>query len=261
MTHAGTFNPPRTPDGRPDFGGVWRRRATANEDVEAHPKTLDDSGGPSIVVDPPDGKVPMQPWADEYRKHSPGKYIHHNAACFLSGAPATMYITGLYQFLQTRDDFVILTEEVHAYRSIPLDGRPHIGKDISLWQGDSRARWDGNTLVIDTTNQKAIPWLDQRARFFTEEARVVERLTLVDANTLHYEATIDDPTVYTQPWKIAIPFRRVTEPGTELWEENCYEGNDLTMEHLRNIGLVINRGLSARQARELKAAWEAREPR
>lgn len=258
MARAATFNPPLTPDGKPDFGGLWRRRIAAHEDVEAHVKTIDDSGGPSIVVDPPDGKVPMQPWANAYRKDNPQKYIHHNAACFLSGVPATMYITGLYQFLPTRDYFVILTEEAHAYRSIPTDGRPHIGKDISLWQGDSRGRWDGNTLVIDTTNQKAIPWLDQRARFFTEEARVAERLTLVDANTMHYEATIDDPIVYTRPWKMAIPFRRNTEPGMELWEEDCYEGDGPILTHFRNIGLVINRGISAKEARELKAAWEAR---
>lgn len=261
MTKAKTFNPARTPDDKPDFGGLWRRRIAAHEDVEAHPKTLDDAGGPSVVVEPPDGKVPMQPWADAWRKGHPEKYIHHNAACFLSGAPATMYITGLYQFLQTRDYFVVLTEEAHAYRSIPLDGRPHIGKDIALWQGDARGRWDGNTLVIETTNQNAIPWLDQRARFYTEEARVTERLTLVDANTMHYEATIDDPIVYTRPWKIAIPFRRNTQEDIELWEEDCYEGDEPIMKHFRNIGLVINRGLTAREARELKAAWEARERR
>jgi hypothetical protein len=258
MAKAKAFQPPRTADGTPDLGGLWRRRVAAHEDVEAHPKTLDDAGGPSVVVDPPNGKVPMLPWAEAYRKDNPKKYIHHNAACFLSGTPATMYITGLNQILQTRDYLVILTEEAHAYRLIPLDGRPHIGKGISLWQGDSRGRWEGNTLVIETTNQNATPWLDQRARFYTEEARVVERLTLLDANTLHYEATIDDPIVYASPWTIAIPFRRNTEPDIELWEEDCYEGDQPILQHLRNAGLSIYHGISAAEARELKAAWEKR---
>jgi hypothetical protein len=177
------FTPPRTPHGYPDLSGFWRRRAAAHEDLHAHPKTPDDAGGPSVVVDPADGLVPIQPWADARRKENAAKFLHHNAVCFQSGVPVTMYMTGLYQFVQTSDHLLIQSEEAHGVRIVPLSTRPHVGGEIKLWQGDPRARWDGNTLVIETTNQRAEVFLDQRGRFYTDEARVVERLTLLDANT------------------------------------------------------------------------------
>jgi hypothetical protein len=247
---AGTTTLPRTADGRPDFNGYWRRRSFVFEDFEAHPETPDDNGGPSAVVDPADGKVPMQPWADEVRKENAAHYLHHNAACILAGAAGTMYMANLYQFLSA-----------HPYRSIPLDGSPHIGSRILLWQGDPRGHWEGDTLVIDTTNQNGKFFLDQRGRFITEEARVTERLTLLDANTIHYEATFDDPNVYTQPFTIAFAFRRNAVEDAEVWEEACYESNADQMTLFRNAGLRVFPGISANQARMLKQAWESREGR
>jgi hypothetical protein len=260
---ARTFNPPRTPDGKPDFRGYWRRRVAAFEDFEAHPRTPDDSGGPSVVVDPADGRVPMQPWADARRRENATKYLHHNAACFLAGGLGTMYMANLYQFLQNPDYLVVTGEglSAHPYRIIPLDGRPHIGGRIALWQGDPRGRWDGNTLVIETTNQNGKPFVDQRGRFYTEEARTTERLTMIDANTIHFAATIDDPNVYTRPFTMAFAFRRNTTPGAEVWEEACYESNGEQMQLFRNSGMGVYPGISASEARALRQAWEAREGR
>jgi len=252
------FDPPRTSARHPDFSGIWRRMARAHEDLHEHPRTQDDTGGPSVIVAPADGLVPMQPWAEAHRQEIVSKYLHHNAACFLSGVPLTMFMTGQFQFLQTPTHFVVLSEESHAFRSVPFDGRPHIDSDITLWQGDSIGRWEGNTLVIDTTNQNARVFLDQRGRFYTDEARVEERLALVEADTLHYQATVDDPNVYTRPFTIAFAYRRNTEPGVELWEEACYEGNALSMEHFLTR-FEIYPGITAEQARELRRAWEARE--
>jgi hypothetical protein len=252
------FTPPRTPHGQPDFSGFWRRRAAAHEDLHAHPKTPDDAGGPSVVVDPADGLVPIQPWADARRKENAAKFLHHNAVCFQSGVPVTMYMTGLYQFVQTSDHLLIQSEEAHGVRIIPLSTRPHVGGEIKLWQGDPRARWDGNTLVIETTNQRAEVFLDQRGRFYTDEARVVERLTLLDANTMHYQATIDDPNVYTRPFTIAIALRRNAQAGAELWEEACYEGNAERLEYFRGLGYGTYPGISGAEARELKRTWEAK---
>jgi hypothetical protein len=199
----------------------------------------------------------MQAWAEAQRKINVERWVNHNAACLLSGVPGVMYVSGgPYQFIQTADHLLIQTEEAHGYRIIALDGRPHIGGGLQLWRGDSRGRWEGNTLVIDTTNQTGKSYLDQRGRFFTEEARVVERLTLVDANTIHYQATVEDANVFTRPWTIALAFRRNTEPGLELWEEACHEDNR-SLRHILAAGLGIYPGISARQARELKAAWEA----
>ena len=255
LEQAKTFTPPRTPDGKPDFGGLWRRRAAAHESLEAHPKTFDDSGGPSVVVDPPDGKVPIQAWADAERKKSFVKYADHNTACLVSGVPRHLYMTGNYQFLQTPSDLVLLSEEAHAYRVVALNERPHIGKGILLWQGDSRGRWEGNTLVVETTNQNGRPWLDQRATFYTEDAKVTERFTYADANTVLYEATLEDPNVYTRPFTIAFALRRNLSTEFELWEESCHEG-EATMKHLYSIGLGIYPGINAKQAKELKEAYE-----
>ena len=257
---AKTFNPPRTADGKPDLGGFWRKRAASHEDLEAHVRTPDDAGGPSVVVDPADGKVPMQPWGDARRRENAEKYVHHNGVCYMSGVPGTMYMTGLYQFMQSPDYLVVQSEEAHAFRIIPLDGRPHIGKNIHLWQGDSRARWEGNTLVIETTNQNGKAWLDQRGRFFTEEAQVVERLTPVDANTMHYQATITDPNVYTRPFTMAFAFRRNAAGAVELWEEACYENNAENLKLFKSVGYEIFPGITAKEAQEARKAWgETRE--
>ena len=254
---AGAFDPPDVPGGGPDLGGVWRLRARGSyEDLEEHPNTPDDQGGPGFVVDPVDGRVPMHAWADEQRKENAERYIHHNAACFLSGVPETMYMAGTFQFLQTPDYFVILSEDAHAYRSIPLNGQPHVGERIQLWNGDSRGHWDGNTLVIETTNQNGKPWLDQRARFYTEEAYVVERLTLIDSDTLHYEATIDDPNVYTTPFTIVLTFRRSTEEGFEIMAMACYENNETLMELYRGVGYEVYPGISAAEARAAGTAGQ-----
>lgn len=263
LAAARSYQPPRTEDGTPDLGGLWRRRSAAFEDLEAHPRNPDDGGGPSVVVDPTDGAVPIQPWADNQRRENAAKYLHHNASCFLAGAPGTMYMSGLYHIDQTRTLISIIGEQLasHHYRLISLEGRPHIGGDILLWNGDARGRWEGNTLVVDTTRQNARNFLDQRGRFLTETAHVVERFMLVDRNTMYYEATIDDPNVYTRPFTIAFPFRRNALPGAEVWEEACYESNESQMRLFRNNGLRTYPGITAERARQLKADWQKRETR
>ena len=123
-----------------------------------------------------------------------------------------------------------------------------------------------NCLVVDSPEaarpdfcRNGLPFLDQRGRFLTEEARVVERVTLIDANTMHFQATYEDPNVYTRPFTIAFAFRRNVVEQTEVWEEACYETNAEQMQLFRNNGLRVHPGISAREARELKTTWEAGE--
>ena len=105
-----------------------------------------------------------------------------------------------------------------------------------MWNGFSRGRWDGNTLVIETTNLNGYTWLDDSGNFYTEAARLVERLTMVDADTIHYEVTIEDPKTYTRPWKAAWALVRDTTPGGyELFEEACREG-DRDLQLIREQG-------------------------
>ena len=253
--------PPRMLHGRPDFSGYWRRRAWIFEDFEAHPATADDFGGVSGVVDPADGRVPMQPWAVEQSRHNAETYLHHNAACILSGPAGTMYMTSRFQFLQDEQHLVMVGEQLtaHPYRIIPLDGRPHIG-DIPMWNGDPRGRWEGNTLVIESPNQNAKYLLDQRGRFITDEARITERMTLVDENTIHYSATFDDPNVFTRPFTIAFAFRRDTDANPEIWEEACFETNEDQIRLYRSNGYRVYPGITGEAARRLKAQWERSQP-
>ncbi len=244
-----TFEPPRTPDGRPDLNGTWDVPGDTHEDLEDHPGTLDDNGYPTLVVDPPDGRVPMQAWSDARRRELVGQYVHPAAACFLSGVPYLMHRPAPFQFLQTEDYFGILGERAHGYRIVTMDDDAAVGAHIKLWNGISKGHWEGNTLVIETTHQNGQSWLDQRARFYTVEATVVERLTLVGPNTLHYQATVDDPNVYTRPYTIAIAYRRSAE-GTELVEEPCYETNEALMEIYRVSGFSVYPGISVEEAQQ-----------
>jgi hypothetical protein len=123
-----------------------------------------------------------------------------------------------YQILQTPDNVVILSEMIHDARIVPIDGRPHVGQNIRQWFGDSRGRWEGNTLVVDTTNftDKA------NYRGSTDGLHLIERFTRVDADTVKYEFTIDDPTTFTKKWTAAIPMARTDE---QIYEYACHEGN------------------------------------
>jgi hypothetical protein len=248
LAKAKTFNPPRTPDGRPDLQGFWRGLASGTENIEQHPKTLDDAGGDSLIVDPVDGKVPYQAWAVGLSKENRQKFVEPNVPCFLSGVPRSMYVPTQIEIRQSPGYVVMLFERAHAYRIIPTDGRPHVGENITLWQGDSRGRWDGTTLVVDVTNQNAKPWLDQAGNFYSDAARVVERFTLIDRDTIHYQATLEDPNVYTRPWTIAFPIRRNPDVKFELLEEACHEGERNT-QPLIELGYRIYPGVSTRQAK------------
>ena len=199
-------------------------------------------------MDPPDGKIPYHPWAAAQREQNVKQYVEPNAACFLSGVPRSMYVPGGFQILQRPGYVVFLFDRSHAYRVIPTDGRPRIGENISLWNGDSRGRWEGNTLVVEVTNQNGRTWLDQTGTFHTDAARIVERFTLIDANTIHYDVTIEDPTVYTRPWKMAVPVKRNTEEGYELMEMACYEG-ERDAEPILRQGYKFYPGITANRKR------------
>jgi hypothetical protein len=230
----------RTPDGQPDIQGIWR--ADPGGDTydlsgnQIRPAITGDGKGRfglRRVVDPPDGKIPYQPWAAAKQKDigdhvdNPTKpeYVDTQAHCLLEG-PVRVFIHSGFQIVQAPGYVIFYTEENDESRIIPLNGGPHVGSDIKLWQGDSRGHWEGNTLVIDVTNVKAKSRLDMVGNFYSPSAHFVERLTVVDAKTINYEATVTDPTVYTRPWTITGKFaRRFANDGSyELYEDACHEG-------------------------------------
>jgi hypothetical protein len=156
---------------------------------------------------------------------------------------------GGFDIAQVPGYVVILYGFNHYYRFIPTDGRPHrVSPNVKLWMGNSRGSWQGNTLVVDVTNLNGKNWLDQVGNFFSNNAHVVERFTLADANTIDYEATIDDPKVFTRPWTVRLPLRRARAAsgdkyGDETWENACHEGNE-AVDHNRTLGFKWFRGVT-----------------
>jgi hypothetical protein len=228
-----TFMPPRTADGKPDFQGYWNANRQAF-DLEEHPQSFAYNGEPTIIVDPADGKVPYtqaarakhEDWKSKTLTPPSIEYLDPNAQCFLRGVPRQMWMMD-YEFVQPAGSPFIFTvhEQNHAYRAIKMDGSPHLAKDIKLWMGDSRGRWEGNTLVIDVTNANGREWLDNTGAMYGENVHITERFAMVDTNTILYEATIDDPSYFTQPWTMTFPLRRNTDPAFEIMEFACHEGN------------------------------------
>lgn len=234
IARAKTFNPSRTSDGKPNLEGMWRSGIQAF-DIHAHEETFGYRGEPAIIVDPANATAPYQPWAAELRKKrydvrdDPPSvdFLDPNSRCFLRGVPRQMWINQFRIHQPPNSPYILMMfEQNHAYRIITMDGRPRVGPDIKLAMGDSRGHWEGNTLVIETTNQNARSWLDNAGDFFTPAARVVERLTLVDMDTLLFEATIEDPKAYTRPMTLSYAISREKAPEQqEVLEFACLEGN------------------------------------
>lgn len=243
LARAAVFEPPRTSDGRTDLSGFWRGPGAATESIEAHPKTEDDNGGPSLVIDPPDGRIPYQPWAAAQRDENKARYVDPNVPCFPSGVPRSLYTPTTIQILQAPRYVIVLFERAHTYWIIPTDAGPHVGQEVGLWQGDFRGRWEGRTLVADVTSLNGRPWFDQAGNFYSERAHIVMRFTPIDPDTIHVAATIEDPAVYTRPWTMAFPLRRNKERNLELFEEACHEGERNT-EPLFGLGYRIYPGVS-----------------
>jgi hypothetical protein len=149
-----------------------------------------------------------------------------------------MFYQGMFQILQSPGYVVILQEFNHAYRIIPLESRPHVPDNIKLWMGDSRGRWDGNTLLVDVTSKNDRTRFDIVGDFHSDAVHIRERFTFVDSDTIRYEATFEDPKVYTRPFTIGLRFGRAVR-GEEaktygLMEEACREGE-------RNMPLMLDK--------------------
>ena len=199
----------------------------------------------SLVVDPPDGRMP--PMTPEGQKRAaavrssfgddpfngPEDFSLYDR-CITRGVLGTTLPVGYNsgnQILQSPGHVAIRYEMIHETRLIPLDGRPHVGPAIRTYMGDARGHWEGNTLVVETTNFNGRTGVTGNGRNTptSQALRLVERFTRVDADTIQYEVTVDDPKTWTRPWKIAFPWKQA--PSHYLFEYACHEGN----HGLRNI--------------------------
>ena len=234
----------RMPDGTPDLNGFFRSDpGGANYGLEEHPRIGLTSPGRGVIIDPPDGLLPVQPWAKaevESRAQPERGYDDPTAHCFVAGVPRSFYVPAPFHILQTPDAVVFLHERM-AWRTVALNGRAHLPDSVRLWQGDSIGHWEGDTLVVETTNLNGKTWLNEVGEIVSHAEQVVERFTPVDADTIRYEATVTDPIVYTRPWTIAMPLNR--RPGG-LLEVACLEDNQ-DLEHLREVRDAARESASA----------------
>ena len=221
----GAIYPPESQGGVVPYNDFWYDRGT---EVIASNRT-------SLIVDPPDGRLPpLTPEAQRIADATPPREDQRgrpfadshedrplSERCLMMGNPVPM-LSGAYnnnvQLFQTPGYVVLLNEMIHDIRIIPLDGRPPFPGHVRQWLGDSRGRWEGNALVVETTN-----FTDKRSfRGSSENMSLVERFTRVDADTIAYEFTVNDADTWTEPWTVGFPLTKIQE---EIYEYACHEGN------------------------------------
>jgi hypothetical protein len=219
---ASDYSPPRTARGEPDLQGIWQVLNSAAWNLEDHGGATGVPAGASVVEG---GSIPYQTWAVAKRKENftNRRTADPEAHCDMPGVPRITYMPYPFQILQLGRYVVINYEYLNLTRYIYMDKTPRPGADvIDFYMGASDGHWDGNTLVVDTTNNNDRTWFDRAGNFHSDKLHVVERFTRTSRDHLQYEATIEDPKVFTRPWKISMPLYRRLEKDAELLEYECY---------------------------------------
>ena len=217
---ASTSQIPRTADGKPNLSGFWQVIGSADWNIQDHSAEKGIPGGQGIVVG---NEIPYQPWAavkqkENYQKRATGD---PEVKSYVPGVPRITYTPFPFQIVQTPKEIAVLYEYVHGVRHLYTNGSQHPPGHIDWWLGDSRGHWEGDTLVVDVTDFNDQSWFDRAGNFHSDALHVVERYTLVDADHIDYEATIEDPKVFTKPWKIDVIIYRHKEKNFQLLD---YEG-------------------------------------
>jgi hypothetical protein len=234
------YRAPRTGDGRPNLNGIWQALNTANWDIESHAAAPGPTselgagyaipGGLGVV----EGEIPYRPEALAKRKENFANRMKLDPEnkCYLPGVPRATYMPFPFQILQSRQHIMIVHEFAGAVRTIYMDNHKEAPADS--WMGWSNGRWEGETLVVDTTGFNGQTWFDRAGNFHSDALHVVERFTARSAETLMYEVTIEDPKTFTRPWKMSMPLYRRVERNAQLIEFRCVEfAEDLIYGHLR----------------------------
>jgi hypothetical protein len=253
--------PKRTPEGKPDFSGIWQTTSTANWDLlthDARPMVAQPGVYPDVPVlaapvvalgtvgwVPPGlgvvegGEIPYQEWAAKRKKENAENWLDRDPElkCYMPGVPRAMYLPYPLQIFQGTNKIMMIFEFADAQRTINLDKvDPYPG---DAYMGYSVGRWDGDTLVVDVTSFTPYTWFDRAGDFHSDALHVTERYTPMGPNAIRYEATIEDPKVFTRPWKISLPLYRRLEPDAQILDFRCVEHVEETLYgHLRKEQLV-----------------------
>jgi len=238
------YRAPRTADGKPDLNGIWQANSEANYDLEAHmarPALALRAGpyGPvpaaavlalgAVGAVPPGlgvvegGSIPYKPEAAAKKKDNQDHWLERDPEikCYLPGVPRATYMPQPFQILQSQSALFIAYQYAGAVRNIYLKnpGPP----PVDSWMGQSSARWEGETLVVDATGFNDSTWFDRAGNFHSDQLHVVERYTRTSPDVISYEATIEDPQTFTRPWKISLPLYRRVEKNAQLMDFKCVE--------------------------------------
>jgi hypothetical protein len=211
----------RTPDGKPDLNGIWQALNTAAWDIQDHSGQLGVPPGQGVVEG---NEIPYQPWAAAKKLENSKNRTsadQSEANCYMPGVPRANYMPYPFEIAQTPKQIAMIYEFAHALRNIPLDGSPHPDGLPDTWMGDSRGHWDGDTLVVDVQNFNDQTWFDRAGNFHSDALHVIERYAQSGPDHILYEASIEDPKVFTKQWKMSMPLYRRIEKNARLLEYEC----------------------------------------
>ena len=235
---------PRTADGKPDFSGIWQvLDNSTNGNVEPHAASYGVRAGQGAIVDTPDGKIPYLPAALAKRQENFKNRAQDPVAyCWKPGVPRITYIPFPFQITQTPKWIQMTYEFVHSHRNVYLNDSEHL-PGIDFYLGDSRAKWDGDTLVVDVKNINDDPtrptWFDSTGNYHSDQLHVVERYTFNGPDHIVYRATMEDPKVFSRPWTIEVLLYRHKEPNFRILEYECQVFKEkLALEGKKNLVVV-----------------------
>ena len=222
------YRAPRTSDGKPNLNGIWQSVTEAYWDIEPHspaPGNVFELGAGYVVpggvgiVD--GGQLPYRPEALAKKKanYENRLKLDPENKCYLPGIPRAMYMPYPFQIVQTPTYIMLIYTYARAVRTVYMTD--HTEAPADSWMGWSNGHWEGETLVIDTTGFNDLSWFDRAGNFHSDALHVVERITASDPDHLQYDATIEDPNVFTRPWKISLPIYRRVEKNAQLVALNC----------------------------------------
>lgn len=211
---------PRLANGRPDFSGIWQTTSAADFDLEPHGGRKDAPPSPGVVEG---GEIPYLPKALAQRqKNFNGRLAEDpRLKCYTLGVPRGIYYPEPFQIFQSPRDLTILHQFGHSVRTVHTNGTRHPDNPNDWWLGDSRGKWEGDTLVVDVRHFNDETWLDRAGNFHSDALHVVERWKFLDANTIEYRATLEDPQVFSRPWSLGVLLHRHREKNFQLVENYC----------------------------------------
>jgi hypothetical protein len=245
-SQAQTYKAPRTVDGKPNLNGIWQALNTANWDLEGHAAAVGPVSSLGAVFAKPPGlsvvegdESPYLPAALAKKKANQADWVKLDpeVKCYLPGVPRATYLPYPFQIVQSQKKILFSYEYTGAVREINMEAPTKAPADS--WMGWSNGHWEGETLVVDVTSLMDTTWFDRAGDFHSDALHVVERYTPRSADTLNYEATIEDSKVFSRPWKISMPLYRRLEQNAQLTDFRCVEMVEETMYgHLRKEQLV-----------------------